>query len=485
MDKRLSAEYLLQIIDSVTAESLWRTNDVAARIIEKVPAEALRPGFGIKLDDKEKAELVSARMEELNVEQAFYEAATKERAFGGCAIFPVLRDDVADLARPLNEDRIAGISHLQVFESRELKPATYYDDPLRPKFGEPETYWLWPQARGGVTSTMGVLVHESRLIIFPGIRVSRSQVSQDDWGDSVLQRPHEVLRDFGISWAALGVMLTDFSQATMSIEGLAELIAQDKDEVIRNRIKAVELARSTVRMVLTDSKETYKREQTPVAGLADLLDRFESRLAAAADMPITVLMGRSPAGLNATGESDVRLFYDRVGVYQRLHLRPRLEQLVRMILRDRLGPTRGKEPDTWSIEFNPLWQPSAKEQADTRKTVADTDAIYLQWGVVSPDEVAQSRWGGDSYSVEMAIDFEARRALEASGELERGSPGDVDATEAGDDESGSGESSDITVTMEEVDEDGDSATPPVEYALVNVRGHERRVRVRRRDARAR
>lgn len=481
IDKRLSSEFMLDVMDSPTAEALWRSNDVAARIIEKVPAEALRAGFSVRMDDKESAELLSARFEELQVEQKFYDALCKERAFGGSAIFPVARDTSPQLDLPLREHEIAGVSHLQVFEARELKPATWYTDPLDPKFGEPETYWLFPRARGGVTSGHGTLIHESRLIVCGGVRVSRDQVSAESWGDSVLQRPHDVLRDFGVSWAAVGVMLTDFSQATMSIKGLAELIAQDKDEVIRNRLKAVELARSTVRMTLVDAEEQYERKQTPVSGLADLLDRFESRLAAAADMPITVLMGRSPAGLNATGESDIRLFYDRVGVYQRLTLRPRLERLVGILMRDRLGPTRGREPDTWSVEFAPLWQPSAQEQATTRKTIAETDQVYYQMGAVSADEIARSRWGGDSFSPDMSIDFENRASLEEpisdeeSRALINGETDPVDEKDAApvsDDE--------IQVTVEEVDPDGDGESPPEEYAVIKVRGHTRRVRLKRR-----
>ncbi len=406
-DKRLSSNFLLDVLSADEAESLWRSNDIAAKIVEKIPSEAMRRGYGIRMEDKQLSESVAARAEEMQVERVVYDALCRERAFGGSAIFPVLLDDQSSLESPLNENFAHRLSHLQVFDSRELRPDSYYGDPLHPKFGDPRTYRLSPRTRGGEAGGE-VLIHESRLIVFPGIRVSRHQVSVDGWGDSVLQRPYEVIRDFGVTWAAVGVMLTDFSQAVIKLEGLAELIAQDGDEALRNRLRGIEIARSTIRATLLDKGEEYDRRQTPVAGLAELLDRFESRLAASAGMPITVLMGRSPAGLNATGESDIRQFYDSVAHFQTLKVVPAIERIIRLVLLDRTGPARGVEPDKWSVRMNSLWQPSDEEIAKTRKLVAETDKIYFDMGAVSAEEIARSRWEGDTYSTEMSVNFAER-----------------------------------------------------------------------------
>lgn len=410
-DKRLSSEFLPEFLDSKTLENLWRSNDIAAKIVEKIPSDALRAGYELGMDDKELEGQVLKQFKKLGIDQVLNDALNKERAFGGAALFPVLRDDQPDLALPLNENSIVGLSHFQVFEARELIPHTWYVDPLQPKFGEPETYWLYPRSRGGITSGVGHSVHETRLIIFPGIRVSRDQMSVEQWGDSVLQRPHTVIRDWGVAWDAVGVMLTDFTQTTMSIKGLAEIIAQDANGKFQNRIKAIHMAKSILNMVLHDSEESVERMQTPVSGLADLLDKFESRVAAAACMPITVLMGRSSQGMNATGEGDIRLYYDNVGVYQENKVRPPLEQIIRLVTLDRTGPI-GREV-SWALEFNPLWQPSDKEIAETRLITAQADQIYFNMGAVSADEIARSRWGGQKYSANMNIDFDGRDNLES------------------------------------------------------------------------
>ncbi len=133
------------------------------------------------------------------------------------------------------------------------------------------------------------------------------------------------------------------------------------------------------------------------------------RLAAASRIPYTILMGDSPAGLNATGDSDIRNFYDHIAAMQRRKLRPVLRQIVSIILRVLYGD---KAPKKWDIEFRPLWQPTEKEVAETRFQIAQADAIYLDRSVFSAEECARAHWGGSKFNPDITIDFEARAALE-------------------------------------------------------------------------
>ncbi len=425
-DKRQSAFVTFDAITDVEAADMWRSDDIAARIIEVIPNECLRQGFKLNCGDKEMSEDFHALSEELNVLAMYMLGKKYERAYGGSAIFPIINDQQEDLSQPLNWKRIPEVKHLTLFEPRELQPYSYYDDPLKPSFGEPKTFTVNPVSRGGATAMSGYEIHESRLIIFPGIRVSRAhQSTSHGWGDSVLCRVYQIVRDYGISWAAAAALLHEFSQASFKIKGLAQLLASDKDEVIKTRIRAVELSRSVINAVMMDSEEEFERKTTNIAGMPDLLDRFATRVAAAADMPVTLLMGQSPAGLNATGESDIRFFYDRVKVVQKLGIQPQLEKLMLMLMRSHGGPTKGKEPDNWSVEFNPLWQPTESEVATTRKVVADTDAVLISSGIASAEQIARARYGGDTYSMEFALDEKELKALEPDKEA-----GELDAEAA-------------------------------------------------------
>jgi phage-related protein (TIGR01555 family) len=394
------------------AMAMWREDDLAARVIEVPPNEMLRQGWRLCIGSdraaKDREEATVTLCDELGLDDKLALGLCYERAYGGGALFLGVRDGRM-LTEPVNENAIRGLDWITTIEPRELTPVGWYADPKAPRFGD-VAIWRYtptppgPNAAGSTASSYSSIdIHESRLATFPGIKVSALQVAQAyGWGASALDRVYAVLRDFASAWAGAGLIAADFAPPVFKMKGLNEVIAQDKGSILRNRLAAIELARGLARVALIDAdREEYKRETVNIAGLPELLDKFAARFAAAADMPLTLLMGTSPGGLNATGDSDIRFFYDRMKSAQIKKLLPRLRKVVKYLLL-----ATGGEPDHWSIEFNPLWQPSAKEVADTRQVHATTDAVYLQWGVLTPDEVRDSRFSGDGYGDEVQIDDE-------------------------------------------------------------------------------
>lgn len=415
IDKRLGASYLADVLGAEEAKELWRGNDLAARIIETPVNEMLRQGWELCItDEKDLAETIMGKAEDLKAAEAFWQALSYRRGLGGGAILMGIDDGARSLAQPVNLNNVRGVMWLTVLEPSELKPYKYYANPLAAKFGQPATYLLNPYSPGlayeSTSPVTNVEVHESRLIIFQGTSVSRTLTNANGgWGDSVLTRCNPVLRDYGTSWDAAVILLVDFSQAVYKVKGLAEMMGLDRDDEFRARVRAVETSRSVAHAVFIDAEEEFERKSTQLTGLPDMLDRLATRLAAAADMPLTLLMGQSPAGLNATGESDIRFFYDRMKAAQDRDLRPPLEYFYKLLL---LAELQGGEPDDWNVKFNPLWQPTEKEQAETRKLQMEVDTGYVNAQVVSPEEVAKSRFGGDSYSFETQLDWELREQLD-------------------------------------------------------------------------
>lgn len=416
-DRRTLTQFGLDIVTDVEALQMWRSDWLAARIIETVPREAFRRGWALKIDGnrgKEQAEQVDALCEELSLAQKLSLAAQYERAFGGGAIYPVVEGAAGDLSQPLDEGRIARVRALHVLEPRELMPVAWVGDINSPHFGQPERWRLSSVASSRGAASLGSLeIHASRLITLPGLRVS-SQIQpgqRPGWGDSELSRPHQVMADFGLAWGSAATLLADFAQGVLNLDGLSEILAsEDGEELVAKRLAVLDMARSSLRSMVIDTKDQFARSTTPISGLSDVLTQFAQLVAAAADMPVTVLMGMSPAGMNATGAFDLRAWYDRISAQQLHRYQPPLERLLRLLLLSTSGPTRGKEPAVWSVEWLPLWEPTEQERATTRKLVADTDKVYVDAGVVSPDDVARSRWRGDTYSAEMQIDWAAREA---------------------------------------------------------------------------
>ena len=113
------------------------------------------------------------------------------------------------------------------------------------------------------------------------------------------------------------------------------------------------------------------RGRVDFAGLPELVRTFLQVAAGAADVPVTRLLGQSPAGLSATGDHDTRNYYDMIAARQELDLRPRLERLDACVL-----ASAGVEADALSFAFRPLWQLDASEKAAVALSKAQATAVY-------------------------------------------------------------------------------------------------------------
>ncbi len=426
-DKRRGTQVSVLALSWQDCEALYRGDDMAAKIAEEPAREATRRWFDIQIqDDKDTAEALERQQRALRVPQRFREAMTKARAYGGAGIVMGLDDGVSDPALPVNEKAIKGIRFLTVFDAFELAPRSWYADPFADKYGQPETYWVQAQGYGAqayAKNVSTVVVHESRVLRFEGVKVSRRLDGRNrGWGDSCFVRVIETLSDFGLAWGGAGHLLADFSQAVIQIRGLTELIASGREDVVRKRLEAIEMGRSTVRAAVLDAGsgepgdagESFERKATPLSGYPEMLDRFMTRLAAAADMPVSRLFGVAPSGLNASDKTGETWWTERVeGLQQEILLEP-AERFTRLQMLAKEGPAKGKEPEAWSIAFRPLRQLDPLSEAQRRLAIAQADAAYASAGILTPEEIAVSRFGGDAFSPETTLDTEARERMAAA-----------------------------------------------------------------------
>jgi hypothetical protein len=237
----------------------------------------------------------------------------------------------------------------------------------------------------------------------------------------VLQRVYAEIQATRGAFAASGVLLQEASQGVLKIKDLMSMMASDTDDTMKRRLELMDQGRSVARALLLDADgESFERvEVGSLTGVTEVMDRMINMVAAVSGIPVTVLMGQAPAGLNATGESDIRSWYDEVGSEREQTLRPQMQRLLRLVLLSQEGPTRGREPDGWKIVFPSLWQMTPAEEADLRQKQATTDGVYIDKQVLTPEEVATSRFRREGWSSDTSIDLDARQAAmeaDATGE---------------------------------------------------------------------
>ncbi len=409
-DKVMHGQYFDPIrLPDPEVQALYHGNDIARKIVQLRPEMYFRKGYSILFTDKnvdqdqraEQALALEEYLSDLRANEMIKKAMIFGRLFGG-TILLIGADDGLDPSLPLNEKNIRSIRYLNFIDRRFLFTFTYYGDPLHPKYGEPETY-LMINSFGDQGAS---IVHESRLLRFDGADVDilkRRELA--GWTLSVLQAPYDTMRAFDTSFLSVANLMADMSQGVFSMKNLIGILASEGGVMTtQQRMAMVDMTRSSSRMLLVDAEnEKFERVTTPMGGVPETLDRFMMRLAASAHMPVSLLFGRSPAGLNATGEADIRGFYDEIESEQKNDLEPKLRRLVTLCCLAKDSPTRGKVPKRIGFKWHELWSLSKKEQAEVEKTLGDRDVAYVNAKILSPAEVALSRFKDGEFRMQTEI----------------------------------------------------------------------------------
>jgi phage-related protein (TIGR01555 family) len=388
-DKRTQTKYAQRaVIDDNQLAGLYRENGLAKRIIELPADDMTRNWFKITGDTED---AVLQKLQVLGAQMHTQSGIKWSRGFGA-ALMVMGIDDGGEWAEPVNEDAIKAVNFLMVFDRRECQVVqeSISKDFNDKKIGQPQLYRITPVMGGS-----SITVHESRVIRFDGALLAhREMIANAWWHDAILQAAYESLRQMGGVFDSTEFIVEDFIQTIVKIDNLFSLMASGKEDLIKQRLQLLDQSRHTKNMLLLDKNEEYDKKTASVSGLDELLDRFMMILSAASGIPVTLLMGRSPAGQNATGESDVRFYYDSIKADQVNDLSPRLERLIRYIYKSD-GFT---EPKTWSIKWNPVREMSDKERSELYKLNADADVLYIMHQVLTPDEVREHRFGGEEYN---------------------------------------------------------------------------------------
>ncbi len=380
--------------------NLYYGDPIAAKMNDARTLEAFRKGFAITSEDPEGAEDLHrwARVTH-DIESKIVEAITWGRLFGGALLILGANDGQA-LDQPLREESIRSVDYAIVVDRRYAVPASFYQI-MGPKIGRPETYRVAIQS---LRSTQMVVVHESRCVRFGALKTDpiRARLLYG-WDLPVLQRPYEVLRAFGQSMQGAGIMVSEASQGVFKLKDLVAMIANDPD-ALQTRMQMVDMGRSLSRSLMLDAdNESFEKIATSFAGVPETLDRFMQWLSAASDTPVAILMGRSAAGLNATGDLDLASWNASVASYQANDLAPKVHRVFEILQRDRTCPTKGKPLPDLDIEWAPLSVPSDKEDADAYLTRANGDQVYVAMGALDPAEVGIARFGRGKYSTAAPI----------------------------------------------------------------------------------
>lgn len=401
-------------------EARYRYDWMVRRVVEALPEDGLREWVDFKTEDDEVVKEVNEKLKQIKAKSKLNDGLTYGRLYGG-AVGVLVTTGSGGPEEPLTAlDDLVGIN---ILDRWQLQVEKSFTNPLEPNFGEPEIYRLTPRLGSRATDNR---IHASRVLRFDGARISDiDKIANKGWEDSIIVALQDALKAFGISLQSGSQLFMDFVTKVLQIENAQELLQSAEGRTaLEVRLQAAVANLSNMGIVFTDGKEgsaeTFKKIQTPIQGFVDLVKLYIDIMAGASGIPKTRLFGQQ-VGTLAGAEEDTRGYYDRVSGYQGTDIQPPLERVIELILLSKNGPTSGNVPDEWSIEFNPLWQPTEKEQSETRKIMSETDKNNIESGVYSAEEAATNRYGADGFSVDTTLDFDARGEM---GNIEEEEEGD-------------------------------------------------------------
>ncbi len=355
-DKAAHSYYAEPTIDANELVNAYRGSWMARKIVDIPALDSCREWRAWQASQPQ-IEAIEAEEKRLNVQAKVLEARRKARLFGGAAIYADFGDDAS---QPLSLERIkkGGIRFLTVFTPRQLVAGEIETDPMSEFFGMPKEFTVAGGASGQAR------IHPSRLTTFYGAELPDRDITSSafGWGDSVLLAVMSAVKQAESASANINSLIYEANVDVVSIEGLAEILKMTGGEDKMNLD-----AKSNLRALVLDAKNTYARKAVSFASLPDLMDRFDQHAAGAADIPMTRFMGMSPGGLNSAGESDLRNYYDRIGAGQTLEMGPALTRLDEALIRS----ATGQRDPAIHYDWNPLWQLSETEKATVFKTKAD------------------------------------------------------------------------------------------------------------------
>lgn len=338
-------------------------------------------------DDKNaKIKKLVDAIDRFGLREVFRDAIELDGIMGQSLIYPDIYmgdkpayDDDDEIQTPLLMDKAkvarGSLAGFRVIEPTWVAPNKYDSrNPMDPTFYKPQEWFV-----------MGKRVHISRLMQIVSRTVPDILKPAYNFGGLSLM---QMMRPYIDNWLDVRQSVTDLIKAftiwNLSTDMAATLQDGDSGVGLDDRLRLFTLMMKNRGVMATDSEaEALTNISAPLGTLDHLQAQAQEHMAAPARIPLVKLFGITPSGLNATSEGEIRTFYDSIhGMQERVLYKP-LKCAIDLIQLSEFGSI---DPELTS-RFLPLYELDEAAQAVVRQTDANTDLIYVNGSVISPEEV--------------------------------------------------------------------------------------------------
>jgi phage-related protein (TIGR01555 family) len=372
----------------IKLEAMYRGSWIVGAAVDSIAEDMTRAGINIKGDSQpEQIEQMQVAMTRLGVWHSLLEAIKWGRRYGGAGAMIVV--DGQDPSTPLNVSTIGRgqFRGLRVFDRWQLQPSLQNIVVDGMDFGLPMFYDVISDVTTGQVSN--VRIHHTRVIRQIGVQLPAYQaITEQMWGESVVERMYDRLVAFDTATSGAANLIQKAHLRTVQIDKLREVLAAGgkAEENLLQMFHHMRMLQTNEGLTLLDKEDTFQAHSYTFSGLSDMILQFGQQIAGATGIPLVRLFGQSPAGLSATGESDLRMYYDNVASQQESRLRDGLMRVLQVMHQSLFGTPA---PQSFDFDFVALWQTSSKEKADISTAVTNTVVAAFNAGIISADVALQ------------------------------------------------------------------------------------------------
>lgn len=411
--QQLGFKYELTREDYQDLDNQYKTDAITHKVVSKPAEDATRNGFRLVISGNEKLQQqMQKKLDSLNLQSVLAQQIVFQRSDGdGYLTIGVKELNPTSTDTPIDPENLLDVAFVHSFGQAHIKAYQTNDDPTNIDYGKEQAIVVQPTTNGYTVNKNGdqiadpkpvetVVIDQSRYC-----HISLDKFEDDLHGTSVIQRCKNQIKNMGIATETVGKMLREFTFKIVKSDKLMgegdEKFRQDKEEMSQSL--------NTEATAFINSEDDIVKLSTPTNGINTLLDFAWQDLAAASNIPKSVLTGEQ-AGTLAGASQDIANYYDTVKAMQEQELKPEIEKIVKLLFWAQDVGNGSVDPDSidWHIEFNPLWTPDDKTMAQTNLLNTQAAVARVGAGMQAPDEAMASLNGMSNNQIQpaqnMAVD---------------------------------------------------------------------------------
>lgn len=369
-------------------ENMYDSSWVIRKCVDVVAEDATKKGIDItSLEEASEIEELMAEWSRLAIWTKLCSTIKWARLYGGAVA--VMLIDGQDLSTPLRiasigKDQFKGLAVLDrwVLQPTPSELVTEYG----PNFGLPKYYQTVSDPLMPIRDQK---IHHSRVIRIEGPEVPfYRREAEQLWGVSVAEPVFDRVLAYDSTSVGIAQLVYKAHLRVLKIQKYRDSIAMG-GEVLESTLKQIEMIRAMQTnegMTVLDGTDEYQAHNYTFSGLDNVLIQFGQQLSGATGIPMTKLFGQSPAGLNATGESDLENYNGTIHQEQETKLRTGVGTLLEVSYRSVFA----RAPKTpFAFKFRPLKEMSETDKANIAATITTAVCAAESQGIIDAPTAAQ------------------------------------------------------------------------------------------------